>query len=76
VVGRLLDMGIEPYLLTGALRGILNQRLLRRLCDACKHLDESGWRAGGCERCGGTGYRGRLLVAELLIPDAEFRRPS
>ena len=68
VIGRLLEMGVEPYLLTGGVRGILNQRLLRRLCDNCERP------AGGCERCGGTGYRGRLLVAELLTPDAEFRK--
>ncbi|OWK46999.1 GspE/PulE family protein [Fimbriiglobus ruber] len=74
VIGRLLEMGVEPYLLTGGVRGILNQRLLRRLCDACKQPEGDAWRAGGCGKCGGTGYQGRLLVAELLTPDAEFRR--
>jgi len=73
VVGRLLEMGVEPYLLTGGVRGILNQRLLRRLCD-CKRLDGVTWQAVGCGACAGTGYRGRFLVAELLLPDAEFRR--
>jgi general secretion pathway protein E len=66
VVGRLLDMGVEPYLLTSGIKGILNQRLLRRRCDEC--------RGAGCEGCVATGYRGRLLVAELLTPDATFRR--
>jgi general secretion pathway protein E len=66
VVGRLLDMGVEPYLLTSGLKGILNQRLLRRRCDDCP--------GAGCERCLGTGYRGRFLVAELLTPDVAFRR--
>jgi general secretion pathway protein E len=66
VVGRLLDMGVEPYLLTSGIKGILNQRLLRRLCEAC--------RGAGCERCGGTGFAGRFLVAELLTPDAALRR--
>jgi len=66
VVGRLLEMGVEPYLLTAGVRGILNQRLLRRACGGC--------RGAGCETCGGTGYRGRFLVAELLTPDAEFRQ--
>jgi general secretion pathway protein E len=66
VIGRLLDMGVEPYLLTSAIKGILNQRLLRRLCDDC--------RGAGCERCGGAGFRGRLLIAELLTPDAALRR--
>jgi type II secretory ATPase GspE/PulE/Tfp pilus assembly ATPase PilB-like protein len=67
-------MGVEPYLLTGGVRGILNQRLLRRLCDTCKRPAGSAWEASGCGQCGGVGYRGRLLIAELLIPDAEFRR--
>jgi type II secretory ATPase GspE/PulE/Tfp pilus assembly ATPase PilB-like protein len=67
VVSRLLDMGIEPYLLTSALKGVLNQRLLRRLCPACRQ-------AAGCERCAGTGYRGRVLVAELLRFDDAMRR--
>jgi len=66
VIGRLLDMGVEPYLLTSAIKGILNQRLLRRLCDSC--------RGAGCEHCVGAGYRGRLLIAELLTPDAALRR--
>jgi general secretion pathway protein E len=68
VVGRLLEMGVEPYLLTSGIKGILNQRLLRRLCPACRKA------AGGCGACAGTGYRGRFPVAELLLPDAEFRR--
>ena len=66
VVGRLLEMGVEPYLLTAGVRGILNQRLLRRACGACG--------AAGCGDCGGTGYRGRFLAAELLLPTAEFRQ--
>ena len=73
VVGRLLEMGVEPYLLTGGVRGILNQRLLRRLCDGCKRATGAAWESVGCEQCGGTGYRGRFLVAELLTPDAEVR---
>jgi type II secretory ATPase GspE/PulE/Tfp pilus assembly ATPase PilB-like protein len=77
VIGRLLDMGIEPYLLTSALKGILNQRLVRRLCADCRLTPASGaegWRPGGCERCGGTGYRGRMLLAELLTLDTALRQ--
>lgn len=74
VVSRLLDMGIEPYLLTSALKGVLNQRLLRRLCDACRRDSGAGWTAAGCARCAGTGYRGRVLVAELLRLDAALRQ--
>ncbi|MFO0797852.1 MAG: GspE/PulE family protein [Gemmataceae bacterium] len=66
VVGRLLEMGVEPYLLTAGVRGILNQRLLRRGCGGCG--------GAGCGDCGGTGYRGRFLVAELLTPSPEFRQ--
>jgi general secretion pathway protein E len=66
VIGRLLDMGVEPYLLTSGIKGILNQRLLRRLCADCHGT--------GCEQCGGAGFRGRLLVAELLTPNAALRR--
>jgi general secretion pathway protein E len=66
VIGRLLDMGVEPYLLTSGLKGILNQRLLRRLCEDCH--------GAGCEQCARSGYRGRFLIAELLTPDANLRR--
>jgi general secretion pathway protein E len=61
VINRLLDMGIEPYLLTSGLKGILNQRLVRRLCQACRGGD-----GAGCPECSGTGYQGRLLLAELV----------
>jgi type II secretory ATPase GspE/PulE/Tfp pilus assembly ATPase PilB-like protein len=73
VVSRLLEMGIEPYLLTSGIRCIVNQRLLRRLCEACKAPGVSGWNAVGCPACHEVGYRGRFLLAELLIPDAKFR---
>lgn len=59
VIGRLLEMGIEPYLLTSSLRAILNQRLVRRFCISCQT-------GKGCTQCSGTGYQGRLLLAELL----------
>ncbi len=73
VIGRLIEMGVEPYLLTSGLKGILNQRLLRRLCGFCQNKDDMS-RGPGCERCHGSGYRGRFLVAELLMPDAALRR--
>jgi type II secretory ATPase GspE/PulE/Tfp pilus assembly ATPase PilB-like protein len=71
VVSRLLEMGIEPYLLTSGLKGILNQRLVRRLCKDCHGT------AGaevGCAHCGGTGYRSRLLLAEFLTLDTVVRQ--
>lgn len=67
VLSRLLEMGIEPYLLTSSLRGIMNQRLVRRRCPACG--DPSG-----CVGCAGTGYQGRLLLAEFLTLDGPLRQ--
>jgi type II secretory ATPase GspE/PulE/Tfp pilus assembly ATPase PilB-like protein len=66
VVSRLLDMGIEPYLLTSSLKGIVNQRLVRRRCGTCGGT--------GCEACAGTGYHGRLLLAELLTIEPSLRQ--
>jgi type II secretory ATPase GspE/PulE/Tfp pilus assembly ATPase PilB-like protein len=74
VVSRLLEMGIEPYLITSGLIGIVNQRLARRVCAACRPADEAKWRAGECEQCSGTGYRGRLLLAELLTIGGPLRQ--
>src|ERR1700756_1571145 len=86
-VPRLLDLGVEGYLLRSVLRAVIAQRLVRQLCERCKsqrvlqdadladdpRLAAFGFRGGeviqepcGCERCGGTGYRGRLGVFELL----------
>ena len=80
-INRLGDMGIEPYLLRTGLRAILCQRLFRRLCDCALWSEEESVRFGftvprvrvpvGCNHCAGTGYRGRLLLAELLRPDAK-----
>jgi general secretion pathway protein E len=86
-VPRLLDLGVEGYLLRSTLRAVIAQRLVRQLCDRCKtpktlsesdladdpRLGELGFRSGetfhepcGCERCSGTGYRGRIGVFEIL----------
>src|SRR5205807_6339143 len=79
VIGRLLEMGMEPYLLTSGLKGILNQRLVRRLCQACCRPVEgprtgAGRLAVGCTQCANTGYRGRLLLAELLTLHEALRQ--
>ncbi|BEU88479.1 hypothetical protein TAMA11512_19430 [Selenomonas sp. TAMA-11512] len=86
-VYRLLDMGIPPYLVSASLRGILAQRLVRRLCPMCKEQDFRGlppvlsrgeapravfYRAKGCTACNGTGYIGRLALHELLVIDEEI----
>jgi general secretion pathway protein E len=93
-VPRLLDLGVEGYLLRSTLRAVVAQRLVRQLCDRCKtpktltesdfaedpQLGALGLRSGetiqrpcGCERCGGTGYRGRLGVFEILELTNEVR---
>ncbi|MBN2511329.1 MAG: type II/IV secretion system protein [Sedimentisphaerales bacterium] len=73
---RLLEMGIEPYQVTSAISAILNQRLVRRLCEKCKRRDESAGRyeAVGCEACVNTGYHGRMLLAERVELDGPLRK--
>ncbi len=64
-VTRLTDMGVEPFLLSSSLLGVLAQRLVRKRCIAC---------AGeGCEHCGHTGYAGRTGIFELLVASDEIR---
>jgi general secretion pathway protein E len=65
-VTRLLDMGIEPFLLSSSLLGVMAQRLVRKLCPACRSFDGQRWHAVGCDKCGTTGYHGRVGVYELL----------
>ena len=72
-VTRLLDMGIEPFLLSSSLLGIVAQRLVRKLCDHCKRLDGESWQAAGCDRCGHTGYQGRVGIYELLLTTEQIR---
>jgi len=93
-VPRLLDLGVEGFLLKSTLRAVIAQRLVRQLCDRCKvkryltptdlaadpRFDALGFRVGetihepkGCERCGGTGYRGRVGVFEVLKIDESVR---
>ena len=96
---RLLDLGVEEFLLNAALRSIIGQRLARRLCVHCAaphpnadqviadfKLSNLAHRVGieeptlkepkGCEHCAGTGYRGRVAVAEYLRCDEEIRALS
>ena len=69
-VTRLIDMGVEPYLLSSSLLGALAQRLVRKLCSACKRQDGEGrWHPVGCPQCTGTGYKGRTGVYELMVVD-------
>ncbi|MBT9508334.1 ATPase, T2SS/T4P/T4SS family [Rhodoferax sp.] len=64
-VTRLTDMGVEPFLLSSSLLGVLAQRLVRKLCTQCH--------GPGCEHCGHTGYAGRTGVFELLVADDAIR---
>lgn len=93
-IARLRDMGLEDYLLTATLNGVMAQRLVRRLCPECRRparatrelidrfeLERFGagreivlYEPGGCPACRGTGYTGRIAVAELLAPDEDIRR--
>jgi general secretion pathway protein E len=72
-VTRLLDMGIEPFLLSSTLLGVLAQRLVRKLCPSCKTFDGTLWHAVGCEHCGHTGYQGRVGVYEFLETTEHIR---
>jgi len=91
-VTRLIEMGVEPFLVSSAVDCILGQRLARKLCGDCKEewrpskevLIDAGYRADnlpefvyrgvGCRKCGGTGYRGRIGVHEVLAMSEEISR--
>src|SRR5215217_289454 len=94
-VTRLVEMGVEPFLVASAVDCVIAQRLARRLCERCKRpvemdegtLEELGFpvarftdvnrnfhEALGCDRCGGTGYRGRIGLYEMMVADEEIRR--
>ena len=73
LVTRLIDMGVEPYLLSSSLLGVLAQRLVRKLCTQCKRADARGrYHPVGCSECGQTGYRGRTGVYELMTVDEKI----
>lgn len=82
-VSRLADMGIAPYMLRSGLLAIVSQRLLRRLCTCSVPAEQkallglpvaAGRTARGCDQCLGTGYLGRIPIAELLEPSGEVGR--
>ena len=77
-------MDLEPYLITSAVRGIMAQRLVRKICTHCREaytpvsslnaqfgytLPNKIYRGAGCTHCNNTGYDGRVPIFELLIPD-------
>jgi len=72
---RMLEMGVEPYLLAATLNGVVAQRLVRRLCPHCKKISPDGtfFTAVGCEHCRSTGYSGRIALHEILRVDKNLR---
>jgi general secretion pathway protein E len=72
-VTRLLDLGIEPYLVSSSLIASLAQRLVRRLCPDCKVETGDGFLANGCENCRHSGFRGRIGIFELLVMNERSR---
>lgn len=87
-VNRLIDMGVEKFLISSSLLAILAQRLIRKVCPHCKeedYLAESYtnefdlsndtviYKAVGCKECGFTGYQGRSAVGELFVIDEEVK---
>ena len=95
-VPRLLEMGVEPFLLASTLEVVLGQRLIRRICPQWRYshslpLDEAQklfpgadkyfvkkddvrlYKGKGCEACGGTGYRGRVGIYEMLVVTPEIQ---
>jgi type II secretory ATPase GspE/PulE/Tfp pilus assembly ATPase PilB-like protein len=88
-VTRLVDIGVEAYKIAAALRGVMAQRLMRRLCPTCKEVwmetpaerlrkwipkGTPLYRAAGCPDCAMTGYRGRFSIVEVLTVSAEVER--
>jgi general secretion pathway protein E len=72
-VTRLTDMGVEPFLLSSSLLGVLAQRLVRKLCTHCRVQGDGAWVPRGCPECGHTGYQGRTGVFELMIANDNIR---
>lgn len=70
-ITRMRDLGIAAYLLSACLNGVVAQRLVRKLCTQCSGGGER--QAGGCTRCHGTGYLGRVALGEVLELDDELR---
>jgi len=68
-VTRLIDIGVASYKIATAVKGVLAQRLVRRLCNTCR-----GEAPATCDDCGGTGFHGRLALVEVLVGSLEFEQ--
>ena len=92
---RLNEMGVEPYLVSTSILGIISQRLIKKLCPACKQEDPeaveklreshfpvpipeqaSFFRPKGCDKCNNTGFSGRTVVYEYLLPSENIKRSA
>lgn len=87
-IGRLQDLGVDGFLLASTVRGVISQRLVRRLCSACKALESTDaysreliggdmaslFQPRGCELCNQTGYSGRQALFELVAVGPELQR--
>lgn len=82
-ITRLLDMGVEPFLINATLTGVLAQRLARKLCNKCKKESiskkseiknlKTNFEASGCTECFNLGHKGRVGIFELLVLDDQIR---
>ncbi len=86
-VNRLMDIGIEPYMLAPSLLAVIGQRLIRKLCPDCKEAYEATaeelknarvkaeliYRPKGCAKCNNTGYKGRICIAEVMLVDSQIQ---
>ncbi len=73
-IARLLDIGVQPFLVASSLRAIIAQRLVRRLCPDCVNQNNDHTpKSVGCEKCGGTAYKGRTGIFEIFSIDDEAR---
>jgi type IV pilus assembly protein PilB len=92
-IGRLVNMGVDPFLVASSISLICAQRLIRRICENCREIDrlepsvllEAGFepeeipglvvhRGRGCQKCGGTGYKGRVGLFEVMASSENIRR--
>lgn len=90
VITRLIDMGIEPFMVASSVTGVVSQRLVRRICSHCRYpytpspaeMAFAGienpnvvlYAGKGCDRCNNTGYRGRIAIHELLTVTPAIQR--
>ncbi|MGV8906427.1 MAG: GspE/PulE family protein [Acetobacterium sp.] len=84
---RLIDMGVEPYMVANSLTGVVAQRLVKKICSNCKEAYQTSenekellghevttlYRGKGCHLCNNTGYKGRIAIHEILAIDKKIR---